>query len=62
MSKPFQIFFKSEKVGIGYIHSLYVLNNAQMGLNFISIGKTPNWSLFNPTEIPDNDRTIPNIF
>jgi len=60
MSEPFQIFFKSEQVGIGYIHSLYVLNNAWMGLNFIAIGKTPNRSLFNPTGIPDNVRTIPN--
>ena len=43
-------------------HSLYVLNNSWMGLNFISIGKTPNQSLFNPTGIPDNVRTIPNNF
>jgi len=62
MSEPFQIFFKSKKVGIGYIHPLYVLNNVWMGLNIISIGKTPNRSLFNPTGIPGNVRTIPNNF
>jgi len=31
-----------------------VLYNAWMGLNSISIGKTLNQSLFNPTGIPDN--------
>jgi hypothetical protein len=53
MSEPFQIIFRCSKVGIGYIHSLYMLNNVWMGLNIISIGKTPNWSLFNPTDIPE---------
>ena len=24
--------------------------------------RTPNWMLFNPTEIPENVRTIPNNF
>jgi len=62
MSEPFQIFFKSEKVEIGYIHSLYVPNNVWMGLNIISISKTPNRSLFDPTEIPGIVWTIPNIF
>ena len=62
MSEPFQIFFKSEKVGIRYIHSLYMLNNVWITLNIISIGTTQNRMLFNPTDIPNNVRTMPNIF
>jgi len=62
MSEPFPIFFKSEKVGIRYIHSLYMLNNVWITLNIISIGTTPNRMLFNPTDIPNNVRTIPNNF
>jgi len=39
-----------------------MLNNVWITLIIISIGTTPNRMLFNPTDIPNNVRTIPNIF
>jgi len=62
MSEPFQIFFKFEKVGIGGNKLLYMQNNVWIKLNIILIGTTPNRMLFNPTDIRNNVRTIPNIF
>jgi len=62
MSEPFQIFFELEKVGIGCNKLFYMLNNVWITLNIISIGTTPNQMLFNPTDILENVRTIPNNF
>jgi len=62
MSEPFQIILKYSNVRIGGNKLLYMPNDVWIKLNIISIGKTPNRSLFNPTGIPDNVRTIPNIF
>jgi len=62
MSEPFQIFFQLQKVGIRCNKLFYMLNNVWITLNIISIGTTPNQMLFNPTDILENVRTIPNNF
>jgi len=62
MSEPFQIFFQSKKVGIGCNKLFYMLNNVWITLNIILIGTTSNQMLFNPTDILENVRTIPNNF
>ena len=36
-----------------------MVNDVWMSLNIIiSIGKTPNWSLFNPTDIPEMSEPV----
>jgi len=57
MSKPFQVFFKSEKVGIRYIHSLYMLNNVWITLNIFQlvqpqIGCHSTWLTFQTMSEP----------
>ena len=40
-----------------------MVNGVWMSLNIIiSIGKTPNWSLFNPTDIPEMSEPVQIIF
>src|SRR6266540_2777562 len=62
MSEPFQIIFKCSKVGIRCNKLFHMPNNVRIALNIISIGQNPNRMLFNPTDIRDNVRTIPNNF
>jgi len=62
MSEPFWIIFEWSKVGIRCYTLFYMPNSVWMDQNIILIGQTLNQMLFNPIDIPDNVRTIPDNF
>src|SRR6266704_2772164 len=62
MSEPFWIIFEWSKVGIRCYTLFYMPNSVWMDQNIILIRQTPNWMLFNLTDIPDNVQTIRIIF
>ncbi len=58
MSEPLIKDFTGQNSELDGIHPIYMPNNARTNPNIISIGNTPSRMLFDPTDIPDNVRTI----